>query len=1212
MILVKKIAHVFALVFLAFQLVSCTEECTLPDEFDSYSIVIDSNPIGDIYGTYDVVTGGQRANWKDTSLRANGEEMIFQISGSWVTFGGSSTSADEIKLLDRCKVCSKRFDDSSPNCICHKNETSEAEKDIGGQETGIDCNDSANQEDPNKCTCTEQHGEATDYGVYHFPLNVQNKNETLRLPDEQRDNCKYDRGMGAYISLWGPRGVSTPLRAYHLYTEDEVCNVVRNSQGKCLDASGKDVTRYMFKTQNAIGLMKDDGAGNNDIDINAAGDIYHNPNERLKVVMYDSYYDDNYGQYNINIYGGVGDDDDPGLLEFLVSLIEDVLLGEVDDFDGKRDGGVIKFMYNSIVKDSGFALTVQVALSLYITLFGLAHLLGIVELSSKKEIMSRVLKICLIILFVDENSWYFYNDIVVAFFKDSMDYVVGMIMSLQDQSLDPTTLKKIEQMTRPTDVSSSTRFAYIDSVIRTMMSEKVTKKIWGLFIGDLFGFIYIPAIYVMIASFIYVMLSAASMYISNIIKLIFVLALGPIFMIFSLFSKTSDMFKNWIAFLGGRSMEIIIIFTVLYFFVTIIDKYFTDLLFFKSCGVNKGVGAIKFIVLIAESTRSFPDWMLALLAIGALIGMTYLVLQKIPDVVAKIVTIGGVQGGSGSGMAGGMMSAISSIAKTAGGGLGSGLGKAGGLGARGLTSALRSAGIIDPSKSSKIPSPRSFYRHLVIDGAIKKATKDADAKGLQGKDRDQAIRRQAVGELQLLMRSRPGKMGLIGADMSSLSGRLDKKLVKEPLKKFLKQEAKNMNTSDKFGAEATQHLKDKAKEWANNNLNEGSDRVEKYLNESKSLNNLINSKGRSNIGSAQAATQFGDDKAKKDKYLQHLMNEQANYAKKKKESKWYSGNKIKRAYHNIRRDEASNPRQAQNAFLRKAWQKDNDKSWHQRRRFANQDLIAADRLAEQKRILNANLLAGKGDSFSRDRLRYLANKGNGMTGGLNDNMSFINACSGKEIFEQTAIIAANEKKAHDEVIREYIRLRAHEMVDMKYTAKEKLEESIRLTQLGVMAGDENEIRAAKIQGLIIDDIASVADHKMQNDGPVLQKFEVEFGADISNALMKESDIGMKACDEALLGIKNGGGATADNTALQNTLQLSKNQLSTRIKINKMNKNIAEYALAQLNKKSDPTTEDNRTKATLEGEISGLDKDVAAGEREMSEIDAGLNHILNTQ
>ena len=68
-------------------------------------------------------------------------------------------------------------------------------------------------------------------------------------------------------------------------------------------------------------------------------------------------------------------------------------------------------------------------------MYGFAVLFGIAEVN-KKELMNRVLKISLVIFFTSSDSWYFYNKIVVGFFKDSMDYLVSVFVSLGDAGWD--------------------------------------------------------------------------------------------------------------------------------------------------------------------------------------------------------------------------------------------------------------------------------------------------------------------------------------------------------------------------------------------------------------------------------------------------------------------------------------------------------------------------------------------------------------------------------------------------------------------------------------------------------------------------------------------------------------------------------------------------------------------------------------------------------
>lgn len=1008
MIWSKKLIQIFALIFLTLSLASCEEGCVEADEFDVQSVIIESKPVNEtIYGTYDANTGGQRLDWHDTGLRSNGDLFLIQTSGQWMALEGSSATDVSLDALPVCNTCAKG--NGATNCICYIGQTSAAEKTIAGvPRTDVTCTGTnyADQNDPTKCTCTAdpQYGKATDYGIFHFSLNTRNKDEIMKIADLQT-NCKYTRGMGAYIALFGSRGIEVPLRAYHLFSQEEICNVVRDSQGRCRDAAGNDATRYVFRSANNRIFMKDDGDGNTGIDNNTGNDIYHGPNEVIKTIMYDSYYNDNYGKYNIRILRGVGNANESGLLEFIVSLVEEVVLGEIDS-NGDRKGGIIEFMYKAIVQDSGFILVVQLCLTLYIVLFGAAHLFGVVEIN-KKELFSRVLKIGLVVFFSSKDSWYFYNKIVVKFFKEGMDYAVAVMMDLSDSNVDQSSLIKVSQMDRANNISNATRFSYVDIIIKKLMSLGTAKKVFGLFMVDAFGWLYIPMIYALIGYFIYVMLVVASMYLVNLIKIVFVLSLGPIFICFTLFKQTAGMFRNWVGFLGGRSLEILILFAVLYNFLLLIDKNFTGLLSYRVCGVNDGIGPVKMIVLKAQITRSFIDWAIGIVTIGGLIFITKLVIDKVPGLSNTMFslkidgeTAKGVAAGTGaeeraaanslSGLAGKMMGSLLDLTKSGAGQLKSAAFMAGRYGIKGVTGIARSTGIADQfnkiGDAFPFRGPRTLIRDNIIDDAINTAA--AQAGGATGKARDMAIRSAAVKALQEQIYSDPNKMALAGVDMTTIMRRMDQKLVQEPLKDFLKAEAKRMQdrAPDKitFGKEAKDELRKAAMAWANNNLaGDGASKVAEYLKGS-AMKDLVRSSAE--LDSTKAAKLFAGNSEMQNKYLQHLKDNEFRTANKNINpiSRAFS-----RAYHAVARDSLNNPRLTMENFTRKVGYEekkqagaDDAKKWWQLPKHINvldkkiqgKDLVNKTRENERNALVEklkggAGLAPDKDGKTAKDRYR---------------------------------------------------------------------------------------------------------------------------------------------------------------------------------------------------------------------------------------------------
>lgn len=986
---VKKLAKIFSLIFLAVSISSCDSGCVEADQFDGNSIEIKANPGSDaITGTYDGgvangdVIGGQKIDWTDTKLRSNGEQFLIQITGSWTPWFGTITNDKELEELKTCNLCAKK--NGVANCLCYRGQSSMVENLSDGRPNpnanSIDCT-SSDQDDPAKCSCTTNYGLTTDYTVFHIPLDYEDKYGVVENADDQ-EQCKYVGGMGLYLGLFGRSGNSNPVRVYHLFSEAPICDIDLDANNECRDENGKDVTKYIFQSKHNTIFVKDDNNGNNTDDdgYDAGNATLHSPNEYVKMIIYDSFYLDNTGSYYVTFFKGVGKKDDTGLLEYLVSLVENTVLGKIDystcsqaldqekKTGCKRDGGIIKFMYKSIVTDSGFARIVQILLTLYIAFYGLATLMGVAAIN-KKELMTRTLKIALIIFFTSESSWVFYNDIVVSFFKDSMDYVIGMFMDLSDSNMDSQSSSIIiSQMDRASDVSNSTRFSFIDLTIKKLLSLAAAKKIFGLLFGSFFGFLYIPIIYFIIGFFVYVMLLAASFYVVNLLKIVLVLSLGPVFMCFTLFAPTKSIFKKWLSFLASRSLEVLILFIILYNFVVLIDTKFVDLLSYRTCLEYLGIPYLQIPILKSYIDRSLLGWCSSFVALAGLIFITKLIMEKIPYVSGYLITIDGEankdassgvgRGQSGFDMARGIMGevkskgqwsnpAIKDIAGTAYGAakFSTGVAVQGGtMAARVATTSFANSSLgrsISESAVGKMAgkaynmmpsSPRTSYRNSIIDAAITTAKQDAEKKGLTGVQADMHIRKTAIAAMQKKMHREdsanksgqpkhfdPTGMKLAGVNMTTVMQRLDDKLVKEPLKEFLKAESKRQKSAVSgvlFGKEMQDKLKEKATEWATANLAGGKDAIKNHLND---LNGFIKEQSKMTTGEASKA--YAKDEEGRNKYLQHLKENEI-----KREDKLEKVGTVSRlarkAYSTFKRDEYNDPTKQREIFLQKSEKSD--------------------------------------------------------------------------------------------------------------------------------------------------------------------------------------------------------------------------------------------------------------------------------------------------
>jgi type IV secretory pathway VirB6-like protein len=878
MLLFKKITLLFFLFFLF----GCDRSgCVNSDAFDLTSVQINAKPSNDkIYGAESDFK--QVAAWNDTYLKTNGDKITIYINGGWFIWPSSNNETAE-----ECKFCPKK--DGIKNCICYQGEDSAPEIGEDGKKIDTDCKKKENYLNPDKCTCTKTDSSdnqllATEKGVFSILLNYYNKDGVAKTND-QKKVCKVKAGRSLYIGLFGYDGNSFPIRAYHLFSEETTCDVVKNSKGQCLDADGKDVTKYIYRSPDNKIFMKDDQDGNkitNGSNQNTSNDEYHKSGEYIKLRIYDNYHYDNSGSYDVTFVGGVGKAEESTILENIVSTVEDVILGEssknttissnniITTVSKTREGGIVKFLYNSIVSDTVFISIIRSALILYVAFYGLATLMGIMEIN-KKELMSRIYKISLVIFFTSPSSWYYYNQIVVGFFSDSLHYLVGAVMDISDSKIDKTSLIKAAAMNRGDAISNSTRFSYIDIMIKKLFSDAVTMKIWGLFFSDILGLFYIGVIYFLIFYFLYLVSTFAMFYIINLIKIVFVLGLGPIFISFSLFANTNPFFKNWISFLCSRSLEILLIFMILYNFLILIDKNFTYLLAYRACFSTMNFGLFSISIIKSDVNRALAEWIIYFAKLGGLLFITQLIVEKIPSLSEKLISIGGI-GSNSSGKVSSM-----SLGKSV---LGDGLKIAGSALSKGLDGAgfaYRNIDIPGMQKIRDLANSATFklfdkVSDYMIQSRIKDVMAKAKSQGLKGKERDNFVRSQSLKAIREYRAENPTLAKFFNVNLDNLGRCLDKKLIEDPLKKFLKKEAEKINNrkdpnSILLGKDLRRELEKKAKEWAEKNLSK-SDHVNSFL-KSGEMKSFFRDQ---NISTKDAAKKFGNDENLKNKYIEHLNN----------------------------------------------------------------------------------------------------------------------------------------------------------------------------------------------------------------------------------------------------------------------------------------------------------------------------------------------------
>jgi hypothetical protein len=261
-------------------------------------------------------------------------------------------------------------------------------------------------------------------------------------------------------------------------------------------------------------------------------------------------------------------------------------------------------------------------------------------------------------------------------------------------------------------------------------------------------------------------------------------------------------------------------------------------------------------------------------------------------------------GAGGGGAASGIMSAVSSAAMAAASGAFSAAGYVTGKGmeiGRGVMRATGASQALGNMFSGfPISSPGTMYNNMKIDSAISQGQKEAAAKGLTGKEADSYARQASNNILQNQMLpkdlnnsaqsdSMRNTYAMTGLDSQAIQARMEQKMVQEPLKDFLKEEAKRLKNQDPdkipLGKDMREQLRTNAMAWAEKNLVGGAAAVEKYLGKegrdagkaggsafavaARDINNVL--KSSAELSTAEAAKRFAGSPSLQNKFLQHLQ-----------------------------------------------------------------------------------------------------------------------------------------------------------------------------------------------------------------------------------------------------------------------------------------------------------------------------------------------------
>ena len=247
------------------------------------------------------------------------------------------------------------------------------------------------------------------------------------------------------------------------------------------------------------------------------------------------------------------------------------ILTEIYSFLRKTINTATMNLFNSFVNDSGYKMAVFGAMSLMITFYGVGFLMGIVQ-PSFQQVLIRLVKIGILFTLISPGrygGWQFFSDYVVTFFQDGSDQLINGIQAIGFGIPAPP---------------NSSPFYALDRVATFLINpDTIIALLGAIGAGGAYGLAMGGIMMLAMFGFFKLILKTLEVYAVTFVARSLVLGVAPIFFVFLLFDRTKQMFIAWVNALLNLSLQPILMFTFLSFFLVMIETSAKDMLGTELC-----------------------------------------------------------------------------------------------------------------------------------------------------------------------------------------------------------------------------------------------------------------------------------------------------------------------------------------------------------------------------------------------------------------------------------------------------------------------------------------------------------------------------------------------------------------------------------------------------------------------------------------------------
>lgn len=230
-------------------------------------------------------------------------------------------------------------------------------------------------------------------------------------------------------------------------------------------------------------------------------------------------------------------------------------------------------LYNSLIGNPSFQLTIRLAGTLYIVLYGVMFTFGMSQISLM-DFVIRMIKLGIIAMLLSPMSYGFFYGSVGVFFNQGTDWLIGVMAQIAVGTvpgLNPT---------QP--------FAVLDNAIAVLTSSKMAVTLIATFFTGPYGLLFGLLILMGMGTFGAALMQAMWVYLMSLVVKAFLFAMAPVFFAFLLFQRTRNLFDGWLNQIIAASLQPIFLFTFFAFFAKLIEASMHMLLRVPVCWTPPG------------------------------------------------------------------------------------------------------------------------------------------------------------------------------------------------------------------------------------------------------------------------------------------------------------------------------------------------------------------------------------------------------------------------------------------------------------------------------------------------------------------------------------------------------------------------------------------------------------------------------------------------